>query len=1193
MATKLGTLTLDLVAKIGNYTAPLSKAEQQTKATTQRISADMGKASAAVDLLGNSASKTSQILGSLVATAGIGFSVSELIKYSDTYTGLNNKLKLVTGTQEELDQAMADTFRIAQSARSEWSAVNDVYSKYMSNAKTLNLTQEQTAKLTETTAKAVALSGSSSESAAAALFQYGQALDGNILRAEEYNSLVDGAGGLLNAMAKGLGVTRGQLRQMMLDGKLTGEVITKALLDAGDSVDQLFGKTDKTIGQAFGYLNNEITKFVGEAGKGTGASQALAGSIQVLADNLDVITNIAMVGGVAYLTKSIIEKTIAVKADVAASFQQQAAVKAEQAANLSLIATQALRQKQSAALAMTELNLSRLEYNAATTATTRASAIQRLTTAEIAYNIAIKNSTIATQAYTAAQVAATSSAARFASVRTLLLGLTGGWVGLGVTVASVAAGYLLMRSNGDQANKMLGDQSRYASLATEELDKLSGAQLRAAEKELSKELTVQSGHLQKAKNDFEALTESVLDSNKGNQEAYRIWAELRTGVINTEQAFNKLNQAKFVTPDQINALTDSRSKVVQHEESLKKLNEQLDKTRESGANAANGLKEVGNAADEAKVSIDVLNKAVSKLNDQRTDSQYVMNTAKNLGGDIEKAKALLEYRKQLGLGSVGRQLTAQERKPFEDSYAALQALKAYEDNIAESKKTSLKLSKQQTSEYEKQQKKLDQIKEQQAQARNQISYEYADDFTRMNIDYQKQIAEINKANFGSEQSKYLEVAKARYDFNAEMYLRQITFEINEHKWSEEEKLKYSLETEKEIIENSGKYNKDLKELKLKALGEVSTQELAWLELEKQQRLLDARQFYMSDAEYMHERYRLERLELEKIKDDQERNARIAMSLAKEEFEKRKNLKSASIAWGQSYADMMGSGAQFQLSQDRFSQYDQSNALFEAKIALANSAAEREEIWQEHNDRMAEIDKNYWLNSSQLTLRYGQQITGDFAESAKLIYGEQSSTYKAMFAVQKAFSIASSLVAISNGIAMAAANPFPYNLAAMATVAASTFGIVSDIKAVSDAGFSDGGYTGAGGKYDPAGIVHKGEVVFSQADVARWGGVGNVEAMRTGKGFADGGVVETKVLDTSANSALGSYLNDKQNSAPNVNVYTLPGTVADVGMNSNGDLEVRMRQISREEAMKPWRDLSRANSESSRSIQGAFGIPPSR
>lgn len=59
-----------------------------------------------------------------------------------------------------------------------------------------------------------------------------------------------------------------------------------------------------------------------------------------------------------------------------------------------------------------------------------------------------------------------------------------------------------------------------------------------------------------------------------------------------------------------------------------------------------------------------------------------------------------------------------------------------------------------------------------------------------------------------------------------------------------------------------------------------------------------------------------------------------------------------------------------------------------------------------------------------------------------------------------------------------------------------------------AGFDSGGYTGPGGKYEPAGIVHKGEVVFSQADVARNGGVAVVDAMRLGKrGYADGGAVD--------------------------------------------------------------------------------------
>ncbi|MCG9962333.1 phage tail tape measure protein [Shewanella cutis] len=75
--------------------------------------------------------------------------------------------------------------------------------------------------------------------------------------------------------------------------------------------------------------------------------------------------------------------------------------------------------------------------------------------------------------------------------------------------------------------------------------------------------------------------------------------------------------------------------------------------------------------------------------------------------------------------------------------------------------------------------------------------------------------------------------------------------------------------------------------------------------------------------------------------------------------------------------------------------------------------------------------------------------------------------------------------------------------AIAGIASNIFGGFAEGGAV---GYSSGGYTGAGGKYEPAGIVHKGEVVWSQRDVARAGGVATVEAMRKGhKGYADGGV----------------------------------------------------------------------------------------
>ncbi|MFD2707875.1 tape measure protein [Acinetobacter gyllenbergii] len=76
---------------------------------------------------------------------------------------------------------MKDTF-ISHKGLVLSGSVNDVYSKYVANSKTLNLNQEQLARLTEITTKAVAMSGSTAQAAAGALFQYGQSIDGNILR---------------------------------------------------------------------------------------------------------------------------------------------------------------------------------------------------------------------------------------------------------------------------------------------------------------------------------------------------------------------------------------------------------------------------------------------------------------------------------------------------------------------------------------------------------------------------------------------------------------------------------------------------------------------------------------------------------------------------------------------------------------------------------------------------------------------------------------------------------------------------------------------------------------------------------------------------------------------------------------------------------------------------------------------------
>ena len=134
-----------------------------------------------------------------------------------------------------------------------------------------------------------------------------------------------------------------------------------------------------------------------------------------------------------------------------------------------------------------------------------------------------------------------------------------------------------------------------------------------------------------------------------------------------------------------------------------------------------------------------------------------------------------------------------------------------------------------------------------------------------------------------------------------------------------------------------------------------------------------------------------------------------------------------------------------------------------------------------------------------------------------MFGEQSKAYKIMFAADKAYAIAAAGIAIQQSIAQAAKVGFPTNIPLIASAIAQGASIIANIRAIKDQGFADGGYTGNGLKHTPAGIVHKGEVVWSQEDIKRWGGVSVVESMRQSKpsGYANGGYVSNNQTDAIA------------------------------------------------------------------------------
>ena len=124
------------------------------------------------------------------------------------------------------------------------------------------------------------------------------------------------------------------------------------------------------------------------------------------------------------------------------------------------------------------------------------------------------------------------------------------------------------------------------------------------------------------------------------------------------------------------------------------------------------------------------------------------------------------------------------------------------------------------------------------------------------------------------------------------------------------------------------------------------------------------------------------------------------------------------------------------------------------------------------------------------------------------------------------------------------------------------------------GFANGGYTGPGTTYEPAGIVHAGEVVWSQKDIARAGGVGVVEAMRLGRrGYADGGVVGEggpQLVRAQPDAAVpvrrlrADNQNDASGSASGVHV-----TVG-VSVDEDGNLKAYVKNVAQSEAQSSTR-----------------------
>ncbi|MDC5205290.1 tape measure protein [Acinetobacter baumannii] len=1256
----------------------------------ERNARNLGNELVSIERKGEFASKsmdslsvaTRALAGHMAGLVTVGAAISKM----DTYTGLQNRLKLVTNNQSELNKATEDTFRIAQKTYSAWDSVLQVYQRFSDNAKTLNLTMDDTARLTETVSKAVAISGASAQAADAALVQFGQALASGTLRGEELNSVMEQTPALAKAIAQGMGITVGELRSIAAEGKITSQEIVKALRNVEKDVDTLFAKTDITIGQSLTLLNNEITKFVGESGKGSGAAQVLAGNIQTLAGNLDVLTSAMMVGG-AYWLGTYIPAIYASGVAVAAKTKelavqtatQYAAIQAERAAAAQqVISTQAVVANTQATLAAIAaekaLEIQRLKSQISekgrTATLTRMAELKKIE-AQVTRELAVAEGALAT-----AQARSAAAGAASVGIGSRLLGLLGGPVGIGITVASLAAGYLLMRDTTAEANKKLEEQARVAEKTDDALKKLAGNDKTKAVNDLTDAFNAQNEALKKSSLTVGSALIDIENYARGNREVEKISQDARTGTISYTEAIERLNKIKLPTELYENlkkqaAQYDQNSvKAAQSADKLKIFGVEVTLTGNKAQNAAAQHQQqadaLGNTASEAEKATKALQDYQAKQKDSVIDSIYKSGWL-DKGYTVAQANAILELQKAKGMSAIlskdeidsalrnlkiieeqqerEDKLTEAKRKQTQEiekqakltkrlvgisgqsgigtgphldvryggslsgqkvsneHLARLQAggkpLTSYkissnygprkaptkgassfhkgidfsmpegtpittnvavkdiktwydskgggyvsevifEDGVSlkllhQSPKMQSKVKGGASKGSDKAAGDIQSQLERQLDAQRSLENEVATEVQRIQNNLQVRLEDVDKAGFSPERTAEIKAELQRRADNdvaiAKQAIRSKLEDYKEFQKTEEQLLEESFNRKKFNAAHDIELSKSEQKQAVELLEQQKQQELGLLKLAQEQRLFQARLSLLSETQAMQERYRLEREEILKNTklSIEERQKLIALSKANQDKETRDKVNNAVQNWGNIQADMNGTGEFFRQDQERFSRLnaandladsqfaatdlneqnslDGLNAQFEAglikqqdfenqKTAIIQAAQDqRNQIAAEYAQNAQDIEDKYQQDRLNTQIAFGGQMMGSLTSMFGSMFGEQSKAYKIMFAADKAYAIAAAGIAIQQNIAAASKAGFPLNLPLIAGAVAQGASIIANIRAIKDQGFAEGGYTGRGGKYEVAGAVHKGEIVWSQEDIKRWGGVGLVEKMR--------------------------------------------------------------------------------------------------
>lgn len=224
--------------------------------------------------------------------------VNQLGGKADQRIGVDARLSLINDGLQTQAQLEAKVMAAANATRSEYTATAALVAS-MGRQDYFKGKNDKAIQFAETVNKGLVVSGAGASEAAGALTQLNQGLASGVLRGDEFNSIMENAPILAEMMTKSMGITKGKLREMAEDGKLTTDVVVSSIMAQSSTLDQQFAKMPMTFGQAKNIMGNDISQMMDYLSQPGHAVDILIKKIEEMTAYLNTPQGVSMMDNIA------------------------------------------------------------------------------------------------------------------------------------------------------------------------------------------------------------------------------------------------------------------------------------------------------------------------------------------------------------------------------------------------------------------------------------------------------------------------------------------------------------------------------------------------------------------------------------------------------------------------------------------------------------------------------------------------------------------------------------------------------------------------------------------------------------------------------------------------------------------------------------------------------------------------------